>query len=106
MLSQNEIDAASQIQLGEFNWQHQTMFTWDPSWSVVGANFDQAVRNGQLDARTARQIGNRIESAMHLEDAGANARAIQLRLEQVLSMVPDRAEKLQDALEEFIPTIG
>ena len=53
MLSQNEIDAASQIQLGEFNSQHQTMFTWEPSWSVVGANFDQAVRNGQLDDRTA-----------------------------------------------------
>ncbi len=106
MLSQNEIDAASQIQLGEFNSQHQTMFTWEPSWAVVGANFDQAVRNGQLDARTARQIGNRIESAMHLEDVGANSRAIQARLEQAARMVPDSAPLLQQALEEFAATLG
>ena len=104
MLSQNEIDAASQIQLAEFNAQHQTMFEWVPSWSVVGANFDQAVRNGLLDERTARQIGNRIAGAMHLEDVGANPRAIQARLESAAGMVPDSAEALQIALEEFAAT--
>ena len=72
-----------------------------PSWAVVGANFDQAVRNGQLDERTAMQIGNRIEGAMHLEDVGANPRAIQARLESAARMVPDSAPYLQRALEEF-----
>jgi hypothetical protein len=105
-LSQNEIDAASEVMLDQFNAQHQTMLVNAPSWAVVGANFDQAVRNGDIDERTAMQIGNRIEGAMHLEDAGANPRAIQARLESAARMVPDSAEDLQRALEEFAATLG
>ena len=106
MLSANEIDAASEVLLDQFNAQHQTMLVNAPSWAVVGANFDQAVRNGDLDERTAMQIGNRIEGAMHLDDAGANSRAIQARLESAARMVPDSAEYLQRALEEFAATLG
>ena len=105
-LSQNEIDAASEVLLDQFNAQHQTMLVNAPSWAVVGANFDQAVRNGDLDERTAMQIGNRIEGAMHLEDVGANPRAIQARLESAARMVPDSADYLQRALEEFAATLG
>ena len=73
---------------------------------MVRSYVDQAVRNGDLDERTAMQIGNRIEGAMHLEDAGADPRAIQARLESAARMVPDDAEYLQRALEEFAETLG
>ena len=106
LLSQNEIDAASEVVLDQFNAQHQTMLVNAPSWAVVGANFDQAVRNGDLDERTAMQIGNRIEGAMHLEDVGANPRAIQARLESSHAWCPTVPSMLQRAHPGPAATLG
>ncbi len=50
------------------------------------------------------QIGNRIEGAMQLEDAGADPRAIQARVEQLARMVPDSAPLLQDAIQDLLDT--
>ncbi|MEU8001725.1 hypothetical protein AB0B66_11230 [Catellatospora sp. NPDC049111] len=43
-LTEAEIAAARQIQLPEFNAQHQTRFTWAPSFAVARARFDQLAR--------------------------------------------------------------
>ena len=108
LLSENEITAAAEVEQAEFNAQHQTKFTWAPSFAVVGAYFDQAVRNGLLDDRTARQVGNRLDGARHLYDVGANDRAIQVRLEQAAGMLPDDddATALRDAILELAATFG
>ena len=105
-LSADEIAAASEVVVDEFNSQHQTTITWDPSFAVVGSYFDQAVRAGQIDERTAMQIRNRIEGAMHLEDVGANPRSIQARVEQIARMVPASATALQQALQDLLDTFG
>ena len=43
-MSDAEIAAAGEVQLPEFNAQHQTQFTWEPSFAVARARFDQLVR--------------------------------------------------------------
>jgi len=43
-LTAAEIDAAREVQLAEFNSQHQTKITWAPSFAVARARFDQLVR--------------------------------------------------------------
>ncbi|MBX6751748.1 MAG: hypothetical protein IRY85_19180 [Micromonosporaceae bacterium] len=43
-LSEAEIAAAREVQLAEFNAQHQPKFTWAPSFAVARARFDQLVR--------------------------------------------------------------
>ena len=43
-LTEAEIAAAREVQLAEFNPQHQPRFTWAPSFAVARARFDQLVR--------------------------------------------------------------
>jgi len=43
-VSEAEIAAAGEVQLPQFNAQHQTRFTWEPSFAVARARFDQLVR--------------------------------------------------------------
>jgi hypothetical protein len=43
-VSEAEIAAAGEAQLDEFNAQHQTRFTWAPSFAVARARFDQLAR--------------------------------------------------------------
>jgi hypothetical protein len=43
-LSEAEIAAAREVQLDEFNAQHQPKFTWAPSFAVARARFDQLIR--------------------------------------------------------------
>ena len=52
LLSENELDAAREVQLDEFNAQHQEQIVWTPSFNVAGAYFDQAVRSGELSGTT------------------------------------------------------
>jgi hypothetical protein len=43
-LSEAEIAAAAEVQLSQFNPQHQAAFTWEPSRAVARARFDQLAR--------------------------------------------------------------
>jgi hypothetical protein len=43
-MSDAEIAAAGEVPLPEFNAQHQTRFTWEPSFAVARARFDQLAR--------------------------------------------------------------
>ncbi len=43
-LSEAEVAAAGEVQLAEFNAQHQAAFTWEPSRAVARARFDQLAR--------------------------------------------------------------
>jgi hypothetical protein len=55
-MSADQIAAASQVHFDEFNSQHQTRITWDPSLAVVGAHYDQAVRNDDVSTKLAHKI--------------------------------------------------
>ena len=43
-LTEAEIAAAEEVRLDEFNPQHQPRFTWEPSFAVARARFDQLAR--------------------------------------------------------------
>ena len=74
-LSADEIAAASEVELDEFNSQHQPTIKWRPSFAVVGSYFDQAVRSGELSGRTLDKVEDAIEDAERLADRGKDREA-------------------------------
>ena len=55
-LSQNEIDAALQFRLNEFNSQNQPRVTWPDSSAVAKAYLDQLGRNNAISPERARAV--------------------------------------------------
>jgi hypothetical protein len=53
-LSQNEIDAAMQFRLQEFNSQNQPKVVWQPTTSVAKAYMDQLSRSKSISADRVR----------------------------------------------------
>jgi hypothetical protein len=68
MLSKDELAAAREVVLDEFNAQHQEKIVWEPSFNVVGAYFDQAVRSGELSGRTRTKVSALLALAEKLAD--------------------------------------
>jgi hypothetical protein len=75
-MSENEIGAASEVVVGEFNAQHQTPITWAPSFNVAGSFYDQAVRAGVLEGETEHQVGQDLEQGEKQAGKGNNRAAI------------------------------
>ena len=84
-LSENEIDAAGEVVLDQFNAQLQPMLTWAPSFNVVGSYYDQAVRSGALSGDAASDLGDQLGNAERLAGGPQNTAAIKL-LENVSRM--------------------
>ncbi len=82
-MSQYEIDAASQVVLGEFNAQLQPQLTWEPSFAVVDSYYAQAVRSGALTGERASDMGDNLRNAEKLAGGPQNHAAIKL-LENVI----------------------
>jgi hypothetical protein len=83
-LSAYEIRAARKVRQGQFNAQHQTPLRWRPSFAVVGAYLDQAVRSDALSGRKLRKVERFIDRAERLDDRGR---------ERAASRVLDKASK-------------
>jgi hypothetical protein len=62
-LSENEIAAAGEPQLDEFNAQLQSKIEWEPSYAVVRSFRDQLVRADAVDAETLAQIDKFVSRA-------------------------------------------
>ncbi len=71
-LSANEIAAASEVHVAEFNAQHQTPIVWTPSFNVVRAHFDQLLRTGELSTIQADRIAKDIAKAEEKLGQGNN----------------------------------
>ncbi len=106
MLSEDEIAAASEAHLTEFNAQHQPMIVLDPSFRVVGAYFDQAVRAGDLDAKTAGKINHDIDKAEKLAAQGAPVDSVIDHLENAARRTGGQAPALVEALAELAESLG
>jgi hypothetical protein len=104
-MSEDEIAAATEAQVDEFNSQHQMPITWDPSFAVVGAHFDQAVRNGAIDDETAAQVAKHVEKAKKLATSPASDGAVVAQLENAARKAGD-ADALRDALLELAATFA
>lgn len=100
LLSENELDAAREVQLGEFNAQHQRKIVWEPSFNVAGAYYDQAVRSGALSGATRDTVEKHLAKAEKLEGRGAAAKAQLANAIRVLGTSGDQGE-LRQALQEL-----
>jgi hypothetical protein len=70
-LSQNEIDAAKTVQMGFFNTQGQSRFTWPPSFALARAYVDQLERSRGLAAGRIAAVRQALADA---EGAAGGAR--------------------------------
>ena len=75
-LTRNEIDAATLVQVGTLNPQHQDRLEWPAAFVVARAYLDQLVRGQGLPKARTTAIGAALASA---ERASGAARAAQLR---------------------------
>ncbi len=104
-LSQNEIDAARQVRLEQFNPQHQDKLTWPASFSVARAYLDQLERNEGLSPERLATTRRELERAEQLE--GARQRAILTSLVRQLeggargAASPEKVRWLATAVREL-----
>jgi hypothetical protein len=70
MMSANEIAAAGEIQLSEFNAQLQTMLVHAPSFAVVRSYVDQAERAGTLTGKALSEVRGHLDKAEALAAKG------------------------------------
>ena len=59
-LTQNEIDAASQVQVAQLNVQNQEKFVWPANFIVAKAYIDQLTRSNALDSKRLAAINEAI----------------------------------------------
>ena len=60
-VSQNEIDAATQVRMTVFNTQHQPKIVWEPTLAVARAYLDQLMRNNAIRADRAVSIAGALD---------------------------------------------
>jgi hypothetical protein len=74
-LSQNEIDAAAEVQLDRLTPQHQPRFVNLPSFAVVRSYRDQLERADEIDAETLAQVDKFVDRAERFRAQRKNAAA-------------------------------
>jgi hypothetical protein len=62
-ITQNEIDAASQVQVAELNVQNQQKFIWPANFVTAKAYIDQLTRSNALDAKRLAALNEAIAKA-------------------------------------------
>jgi hypothetical protein len=102
LLSENELDAAREVELEEFNAQHQPKIVWEPSFNVAGAYYDQAVRSDALTGKTLTTVTRHLARAEQLAGKGeiASAKDQLANAIRVLGDSGDQGE-LKQALQEL-----
>jgi hypothetical protein len=107
MVSENELAAAAEVELDEFNAQHQLAIEWDPSFAVVGAYFDQAVRSGELQGGALTSTTRLIANAQKHADAGRTSAASSV-LNDAADALPSTGDlgELQQALRDLADSLG
>ena len=106
-LSANEIEAAGEIQLDEFNAQLQSMLVHDPSFAVVRSYIDQAERAGSLTAKQLREVRKHVDEAEVLAGDGSADRAVVAQLTNAIRKSGAPADSaLVTALNALIGTFS
>lgn len=106
-LSANEITAAGEIQLDEFNAQLQTKLVHAPSFAVARSYVDQAARDGSLSGNALKQVNQSIDQAEKLAGGSASAAAIAAHLDTAARTSGAPADSnLVQALDALAGTFG
>ncbi len=106
-MSENEIGAASEVHLDQFNSQLQSQITWAPSFNVAGSYFDQAVRSGELGGPTRTKVAKSLQKAEQLADKGEDASAVDL-LNTAIRQLGDTGDQgeLKEALQDLAESLA
>ena len=87
-LSQNEIDAALQVRLTEFNAQQQMRLTWPPSSPVARAYLDQLTRNKAIQPQRVTTIRAALDRADRIHSKqDRNSASVATELEALATQV-------------------
>ncbi|MCD2441421.1 hypothetical protein LQ757_03920 [Agromyces sp. SYSU K20354] len=106
-MSVNEIAAAGEIQLDEFNAQLQTMLVHAPSFAVARSFVDQAERDGSLSGNALKQVNKSIDQAEKLSGGPASAASIEAHLDNAARTSGKPADSnLVQALDALAATFG
>lgn len=106
-LSANEIAAAGEIQLAEFNAQLQSKLVHDPSFAVVRSYVDQAERDGSLSGNALKQVRKSIDQAEKLAGGSASGTAVTTHLDNAARTSGAAADSnLVLALQALAGTLG
>jgi len=104
-MSANEIAAAGEIQLDEFNAQLQTKLVHDPSFAVARSYVDQAERAGDLSAKALSEVRKHVDQAENLADGAAAGRSVAAQLDNAARKAGPGADPgLVQALNELAAT--
>jgi hypothetical protein len=92
-LSQNEIDAAMQFRLQEFNSQNQPKVAWEPTSAVAKSYVDQLSRSKSIDAARARSVSEALARVDSLRTGKeGNAKGALDQLESLASQFDAQAK--------------
>ena len=105
-LSQNEIDAATQVELGEFNPQNQNLFEWSPTPAVALSYVDQLSRRNSIrpaHATSVRDALNRLDT-----DAAAvdELQELAVELNDDANLLPGGASRLRSLANTLTELAG
>jgi hypothetical protein len=107
LMTANEIEAASEVQLDQFNSQLTSELVAAPSFAVVLANLDQVVRAADIDAKTADKVRQAVDKAEKLVGNGETASALD-QLNNAVRRLDDSEGQatLKQALLDLIETLS
>jgi hypothetical protein len=91
-LTQNEIDAASQVKVAELNVQNQQKFSWPANYVVAKAYIDQLNRSNALDAKKVAALNDAIAKAEASPKGAAKLRGMSAGLEKDASAAKTPAD--------------
>ena len=97
-MTQNEINAAREVQVERLNVQHQDEITWEPSFAVVRSFVDQLVRGEDIDAKTLRQVNKFVDRAERFSQGDQTAAARDQLREIAGQLEGDEFDALRDSL--------
>jgi hypothetical protein len=104
-MSRDEIAAASQVRLDEFNSQMQTRFTWEPSFAVAGARLDQLERSDDVSSKKMRAVRRHFDDARKI--ASREPRRAAALLDRAAALLGRRGleGEARDALRDLARTL-
>ncbi|TCB90263.1 hypothetical protein E0H26_27185 [Micromonospora zingiberis] len=97
-LSAAEIKAAGQVQLAEFNAQHQPKISWTPSFTVARAHYDQAVRANVIGHPLKSQVPMFLDRAEKFAAEGKRSAAVSQLGEISSKLVAPEHQALKQAI--------
>jgi len=101
-LSENEIEAAPEVQVDRLNVQHQDKLDWEPSFAVVRSFIDQLERSGDLDGRALDKVNRFVDRAERFADHGQKiAASVTLRVLAASLSRHDEFDDLRDAVRDL-----